>query len=53
MNDAHTMEQYSATKMKNESFAICNNTDGDRPGGYYASKISKTEKDKYFVLSLM
>ena len=39
--------------MKNESFAICNNTDGDRPGGYYASKISKTEEDKYFVLSLM
>ena len=43
------MEYYSATK-KNENFVICSNMDGL---GWYYAKWNKSEKDKYYMLSLI
>ena len=45
----YTVKYYQAKKEWNP--AICNNIDG--PGGFYASEISQTEKDKYCILSLI
>ena len=43
------MKYCSATK-KNENFAICSNMDGL---GWYYAKWNKSEKDKYYMLSLI
>ena len=48
--DIYTIGYYSALK-KEQNFVICNNV--DRLGGHYASKISQTEKDKYWISSLI
>ena len=45
----YTVEYYSAIK-KEWNNVICNNMDGPRD---YHSKWSKSEKDKYYMLSLI
>lgn len=42
------MENYSTFWKNNESYLLEN---VDELGGQYASKISQTPKDKYFMLS--
>ena len=46
----YTHTQWNISHKKGWKLAFCNNKDG--PGWYYASEISETEKNKYFVLSL-
>ena len=45
----YTMESYTAIK-KEWNLVICNNMDGST--GYYA-KWNKSDKDKYYVISLI
>ena len=44
------MNYYSAIKKNKQNFAICNNV--DEPGGYY-TKWNKSDKDKYYMISLI
>ena len=48
--DLYTMEYYSATN-KEENFTLCDSMGG--PGEHYANKITLSEKDKYYMTSLI
>ena len=47
--DIHTMDNYPAVKKKN--FILCDSMDG--PGDHHISEISQSEKDKYYMISLL